>query len=1093
MAITNCDIELCNPSEMLTHIIRTTQPKIELTDRQGITCKFGNLSMYSYQNIVRSYINHSKENGLLVVHGLGSGKTLTAIFSAMNFPGNVIMLSPAGILYNLYESLEKVKTSTTNQEAILPPSARGYVAPDASVGPGGRKTKHKRKTKKQKNKKTKKYKGGMLETNTEPILHELFKLSKNSCKLRSVYKYDDTINDYPVNINDHNYYFFTYNGDLMNELTYRKFENLINAFQTGIINIPIARPRPLKRPYPLPPPDKLITIVDEPRINGFKQTTPLLIVIDEVHLLIRKIVNAKGRPSEYTQFYNFFVTGPGKKDSSNPNAIKTLFLSATPMVKDLQEFSVLMNLIAREDLHIKMTDYQDERIGKPGYTRVIYNYLTTSDIDRKAELASIGSITKLEEFSNKFSKYISYFGNITNIIPVTDTLPDPVGGIGYKHGYKSNGDLAYTIVECSMPSTQKTLIDNFNRLRIAFTNAKQLFDSINQIIPDYIFPIDVIENKTDQDNIHLSLFEYWEKEPHAYRYKIPEAMHILDTQQSYPFYCDTTSVSASVIHFHTYNKLLNAPIPETPYSQADMDSALSELSKTNNKFHTIIKFILEHPDKNHVVYSEFKRVNIPFIKELNKCGNYKEVDVDDLETFHLTMQSYEKEINQHHTTVYKSKNPNEIKEATKMLNSKVRIYANHTIEYIHLQYTFKERRKIESMNCPELYELFLVRERKINDAYNSFLEFRKQKPYHFGNRRKFNSATDQIEILTELICELELVYKQFILTAEIDPNYVMEDPSVLPFKIVATIPVALPPLPPDALPPLPPDALPPLPPDALPPLPPVALPPLPPDALPPLPPDALPPLPPGVPPVLPKNPYVKYGTSADLIKNLDEKTKISLDKWRNAKDKYIEIFQYFAKHCLEGTIFETVSRNVEKQKQATKMRTYKKYMFLTGQGEDSITADTDEDIFDFNHSDGQLTDNNKAMLIQYFNTHNHHHTPYDTNVIILNSASKEGVTLKNIDYIHILHVPSDFASLLQIIGRGIRNCVKDPPTSPVIPILYLTIDPSGTYNQDVIKYNKIINESDALIPLSNAIESIAFDCSVNSKNPGICIPSTSVK
>ena len=62
-------------------------------------------------------------------------------------------------------------------------------------------------------------------------------------------------------------------------------------------------------------------------------------------------------------------------------------------------------------------------------------------------------------------------------------------------------------------------------------------------------------------------------------------------------------------------------------------------------------------------------------------------------------------------------------------------------------------------------------------------------------------------------------------------------------------------------------------------------------------------------------------------------------------------------------------------------------------------------------------------------------------VIIINSAAAEGITIKNVRFVHLLHLPPNMSKVFQIIGRAIRNCTHqslDVNERTVTPILYLS-------------------------------------------------------
>ena len=89
--------------------------KMELIDsaEKGQSCDIadeGDFSIATHQKIVRDYINlHTPYRGLLLYHGLGSGKTCSSISIAegMKHGKRVIVMTPASLQKNYYEELKK--------------------------------------------------------------------------------------------------------------------------------------------------------------------------------------------------------------------------------------------------------------------------------------------------------------------------------------------------------------------------------------------------------------------------------------------------------------------------------------------------------------------------------------------------------------------------------------------------------------------------------------------------------------------------------------------------------------------------------------------------------------------------------------------------------------------------------------------------------------------------------------------------------------------------------------------------------------------------------------------------------------------------
>jgi hypothetical protein len=86
-----------------------------LDDTQGISCDnigqdTGDVTLLTHQKIVRDYINlYTPYRGLLLYHGLGSGKTASSIAIAEGFKNTnkIIVMTPASLRRNYLEEIKK--------------------------------------------------------------------------------------------------------------------------------------------------------------------------------------------------------------------------------------------------------------------------------------------------------------------------------------------------------------------------------------------------------------------------------------------------------------------------------------------------------------------------------------------------------------------------------------------------------------------------------------------------------------------------------------------------------------------------------------------------------------------------------------------------------------------------------------------------------------------------------------------------------------------------------------------------------------------------------------------------------------------------
>lgn len=182
--------------------------------------------------------------------------------------------------------------------------------------------------------------------------------------------------------------------------------------------------------------------------------------------------------------------------------------------------------------------------------------------------------------------------------------------------------------------------------------------------------------------------------------------------------------------------------------------------------------------------------------------------------------------------------------------------------------------------------------------------------------------------------------------------------------------------------------------------------------------------------------------------------------------------------------FKVKEQEEEERKNIIEYNSKFKYMFLTGSGDEPDSELKTFTKYLLNKNEGKTE--NKDKLINIFNSEKNK-KGQRINVVILNSAASEGITLKNVRYVHMLHPPSNMSRLFQIFGRAIRTCSHsklEENERDVCAILYLS-SYSQQYKQkqltielltrDEEKYEEIVNENDKNIPYLNLLKPNAID------------------
>jgi hypothetical protein len=167
-----------------------------------------------------------------------------------------------------------------------------------------------------------------------------------------------------------------------------------------------------------------------------------------------------------------------------------------------------------------------------------------------------------------------------------------------------------------------------------------------------------------------------------------------------------------------------------------------------------------------------------------------------------------------------------------------------------------------------------------------------------------------------------------------------------------------------------------------------------------------------------------------------------------------------------------------------------RYMFYTGSGTATTLDGQPEDIvfseFLKDKNEGKSSKDRNGLLEDFNNPINKNGAKI--RVIIINSAAAEGITIRNVRFVHLLHSPANMSKLFQICGRAIRNCTHQSlpeDERSVTSILYITA-------REEENYDKLIKINRANVPYLNVVKESTIDCFLNkSLNPLLnCDPAT---
>jgi hypothetical protein len=269
-----------------------------LDESKGISCEdigkdTGELSLLTHQRIVRDYINlYSPYRGLLLYHGLGSGKTCTsiAIAEGMKSGRKVIIMTPASLRRNYIEEIKKCGDllyrknqfwewiSTDDDNKLVDPLAISLGLPKTYI--------------------TRNH-GAWLVNITKPSNYNELTASDKK-----------RLNDQLDEMIRNKYTFYNYNG-----LTRKRFAELTNNFETNIFDNAV-------------------------------------VIIDEAHNFISRIVNKINKISKFSEkkrgpeallpqslalvFYEFLLRADN---------CRVVLLTGTPIINYPNEIGILFNIL----------------------------------------------------------------------------------------------------------------------------------------------------------------------------------------------------------------------------------------------------------------------------------------------------------------------------------------------------------------------------------------------------------------------------------------------------------------------------------------------------------------------------------------------------------------------------------------------------------------------------------------------------------------------------------------------------------------------------------------------------------------------------
>ena len=299
----------------------------EIKEKQkGLNCDSksdSKFSLLTHQKIVRDYINlYTPYRGLLLYHGLGSGKTCSSISIAegLKTDKQIIIMTPASLRKNYIEELKKcgdelykrnqywefimINVKENKNVDLIEPLSSILKLPIEFI---------------------KKNKGAWLVNNNKPSNYDTLSSLEQESLDNQLFK-----------MIEQKYYFIKYNGIRMKLLDELSSNNTINPFTNKVI------------------------------------------IIDEAHNFVSRIVNKLKRPNTVPmRMYNYLMTAEN---------CKIILLTGTPIINYPNELAISMNIIRGKikTFTFKLTVNTEKKVSEKTLIEIFKNNLILDFIEYSA-------------------------------------------------------------------------------------------------------------------------------------------------------------------------------------------------------------------------------------------------------------------------------------------------------------------------------------------------------------------------------------------------------------------------------------------------------------------------------------------------------------------------------------------------------------------------------------------------------------------------------------------------------------------------------------------------------------------------------------
>jgi len=476
----------CPPKEKYNYV-RTVNDVVVTVP--SCPSKYFPFILQTHQLMMGKYMEQYNTDSILAWHGLGSGKTITSIMTALQTNSTVYVFCPAALIENYVKELRDYAAVLRKFQAYTHPSNAIEVANTFIQ-------------------KALQFKPELLEEDTIPLVTKILdyvgigKAPKQEVLHKiaaagdyaSLIKIMDTYTGgktrkrggakEPMTVETLTFYFISSNGDLYNPTNPEgHFQHFINEAIPNKLGVIDESQLTISSALDKLKFNSIAGVGKELKAKIAASVLPSIItqdVFEEFDCCARFYSSGYAKTTQ-DHIYEGFCSAT---DERNPNRGRLLLLSGTPIVKHPAEIALVVNMLS----------------GNPRlmcYNKYVFNYnfgtalpvpeylYTLDNAERKAQLTEIQQLPLKNHahFIELCQPYISYFGNVDSMMPTIHEL------VGHKYVYDNNGKVCANIVECRMGPEQLGWLKYLEFIESVHKTSVSVTSYLKKRFFDYTFPL----------------------------------------------------------------------------------------------------------------------------------------------------------------------------------------------------------------------------------------------------------------------------------------------------------------------------------------------------------------------------------------------------------------------------------------------------------------------------------------------------------------------------------------------------------------------------------------------------------------------------